>query len=109
MSEKTEDLITGSFQGLETHGCRETTIVPAGRIVHEVWLAKVGNEKHSLSFPVRDIDESPDTGKHTRELTSLKFEEPDPATFMPPKDYTIKRVEMLEVPCQQASVSATKP
>lgn len=46
---------------------------------------------------------SPQPGKYTKtkELIDLKLNEPDPALFFPPKDYSVVRVALHPVPCER--------
>jgi hypothetical protein len=107
ISEKDEDLGTESILGFEAHGCRSTTVIPAGDSIRELWMVKFGTEKRSFGFTLRSADETPSSAKQTVttniEVTRLDFGEPDPAIFLPPKGYEVKTVQMHEVPCDQAS------
>jgi hypothetical protein len=99
-----EDLGTDVIQGVEVHGYRSTTTIPAGRIgndrpivsTNEYWTAP------SLGgLTLRSVNDSPQSGKQMREVTSLSIGDPDPSVFQPPEGYKVKVEEMHEVPCQQ--------
>jgi hypothetical protein len=107
ISEKDEDLGVETILGVEAHGCRSTIAVRGGTHVREWWWTEIGTAKRHAGFTLRSIDDLPGPGERTtrvtREATNLTFGEPDPAMLHPPDGYSIKKVEMLEVPCDQAS------
>jgi len=110
ISEKNEDLGAETILGLEAHGCRSTIVVRGGTHIREAWWTEFGTKGRHVALSLRDVDESPIPGhptistvRTTREATELTFGEPDAARFHPPDSYAIKTVEMLEVPCDQAS------
>jgi hypothetical protein len=74
-------------------GCRMSKITLGQKITEEKWI-----DKHEFTV-IDDIDNRL-TSRHTTEtLLSLKFEDPDPAQFAPPKDYEIEDLQMEEAPC----------
>jgi hypothetical protein len=108
ISEQDEDLGVKEIQGFQAQGCRVTTTAENGKHVTEYWITKIGTERRNLAPPLGSVDEFPsvakgETIKITRELVRLTLGEPDPALFLPPKDYEIKQVPMHEVPCETAS------
>jgi hypothetical protein len=110
ISEKDEDLGVETIVGLEAHGCRSTIVAPSGTQIREMWWAEFGTKRRHGGFSLRDVNESSTPGrptmttvKTTNEVVSFKFGEPDPGMFHPPDGYTIKRVEMVEAPCDQKS------
>jgi hypothetical protein len=98
-----EDLGTDVIQGMEVHGYRMTTTIPVGQIgndrpivsTNEYWTAP------SLGVVLRSVNESPQSGKQTREVVSLTIGDPDPSVFQPPEGYKVTVDELHEVPCQQ--------
>jgi hypothetical protein len=107
ISEKNEDLGVETILGHETHGCRSTIVVRGGTHLREEWYTKFGTAGRNVALPLHSVEEFPGPGEGTtrltREATNLTFGEPDAAMFHPPDSYAIKKVEMLEVPCGQAS------
>jgi hypothetical protein len=99
-----EDLGTESIQGIEAHGTRTTTTIPAGEIGNDVpldstferWVA-VNAELGGLT--VREIIDEPRSGKSTKELTSFTQGDPDPALFQPPAGYEILAEEVVKDAC----------
>lgn len=109
-----EDLGTDSIQGVEAHGTRTTTTIPAGEIGNDVplegtterWVA-VNTQLGGLT--VREIVDEPRTGKSDKELTSFSQGDPDPALFQPPADYEIVTQEVVkgaDAACPTGQVSA---
>lgn len=90
----TEDLGTESILGVEAHGYRTSTTIPAGAVgnneplVHttEIWTAIAPGLR---SLVARNVSDDPQSGKTTRELASFNQAEPDAAVFQPPQDYEI--------------------
>jgi hypothetical protein len=107
--EQAKDLGTEVIRGYETHGCRVTTAIPEGTVIRESWVTGLGQAANRMIMPLRRVNQFPyfrnetdmRTHKQTEELISLTTNEPDPATFQPPKDYEIKTAEMHEVPCEE--------
>lgn len=95
-----EDLGTTMVAGVEAHGTRRTTTIPAGEVgndqpltaVQESWLAP------SLGLVVRSVRDDPRTGKETLEPVNITLGEPDPSLFLPPKDFEL--VTQTMVPCK---------
>lgn len=100
----TEDLGTETIDGAEARGRRTTITTPAGMIgnseplvsTHETWLA-VSIKPYRLVL--RQIDDDPDGGKTTREVTSLNLNEPDESVFLPPQGYEIVTRDTTPAPC----------
>jgi hypothetical protein len=108
ISEQDEDLGTDTIQGFPAQGCRVTTIAADGKHISEYWFTKIGTERRNLGLTLRSVKEYPSSAedgtiKETREVAKLTLGEPDPALFLPPKDYEIKQISMHEVPCETAS------
>jgi hypothetical protein len=88
------DLGNETIDGVEAQGHRTTITTPAGMIgnseplveTHEVWQATAIGPRVLM---VREIDDSPDRGKTTRELTSLTLSNPPLSTFQPPEGYEV--------------------
>jgi hypothetical protein len=86
-----EDLGTKMIFGLEAQGHRITDLSVASGVgdnrtpvyMREYWSAPC------LGMIVSEVIDDPQTGKEIRELVSLSLNEPDPATFRPPKGYKI--------------------
>ena len=98
-----EDLGTTTIQGLEAHGHRFTTVVPAGQIgndkplmrVNESWMAS------GLGFPLRSVNDDPQSGKSTTEVVNLDLSEPPLSAFLPPDDYKVVVEELHQVTCPE--------
>jgi hypothetical protein len=84
-------------------GCRSTIEVRDGAITREAWWTEFGNSVERVGLLLRSSSEQPGYGKSKRETTKLSLGEPDAAIFQPPKSYTVKTVEMDEVPCIEES------
>jgi hypothetical protein len=98
-----EDLGTDTFLGVEVKGTRVTRTIPAGQIGNDVPLVTVSEmwSAPSLGLTLRDITDSAQSGKSTREAVSLDLGEPDPSLFQPPEGYEVTTEEMRPVACQQ--------
>jgi hypothetical protein len=97
-----EDLGTDTFLGVEVKGTRVTRTIPAGQVGNDVPLVTVSEmwSAPSLGLTLRDITDSAQSGKSTREAVSLDLGEPDPSLFQPPDGYEVTTDEMHPVPCQ---------
>lgn len=90
---KPEDLGTQTIEGLLVEGTRVTTVIPTGaqgndqpmKMIREVWFSK------DLQLTVLMKMSSPLTGEQTTRLTDISRDEPDPALFQVPADYTMVR------------------
>jgi hypothetical protein len=100
---KTEDLDPLVIEGLEVHGHRTTTVIPAGQIGNdqplvsttEVWFSPL------VGRPLRQITDDPRMGRSTTEVVKLDLSDPPPETFQPPEGYTVKVEELHQVECDQ--------
>jgi hypothetical protein len=99
-----EELGTDVIQGVEVRGSRMTRTIPVGQIgndrplvsTDETWMAP------SLGgIVLRSVNESPQSGRQTREVVSLTIGDPDPAVFQPPEGYKVTVDLLHEVPCEQ--------
>ena len=86
-----QDLGTQVIDGVQVQGTRTTMIVPAGiqgndapiSIVHDVWYSA------ELQLNVLTVTTDPRQGVNTSQIANLSTNEPDPALFFVPTDYTI--------------------
>ncbi|MFZ1937808.1 MAG: hypothetical protein WBA18_11675 [Terracidiphilus sp.] len=101
---KHEELGSDVIQGVEVRGTRITRTTPVGKIgndrpivsTDETWMAP------SLGgIVLRSVNDSPQSGKQTREVVSLTIGDPDPSVFQPPDGYKVMVDVLHEVPCQQ--------
>jgi hypothetical protein len=99
-----EDLGTDTMLGVEVRGTRTTQTIPAGQIGNDVPLVTVSESwmAPNLGITLRQITDSAQTGKSTREAVSLDLGEPDSSLFQPPEGYEVTTDEMHPVACQQA-------
>jgi|ERR1035441_5582248 hypothetical protein len=89
------------IQGVEAHGHRYTTEIPAGQIgndkplvrVEENWMAP------SLGIQVRRISDDPQQRKTTMELVKVDLSEPPVSAFQPPEGYEVQTEELHQVAC----------
>ena len=100
---KMEDLGTTTIEGVEAYGQRWTTVIPVGEIGNDRELTRTNESwfAPSLGFPIRVINDDPQAGKSTTELTRLDLSEPPLATFQPPEGYLVTVEEMHQVPCER--------
>lgn len=85
-----EDLGYQTIDGLTAHGHRITRIIPAGAqgndraitVVSETWMSE------DLKIIVQSSTSDPRFGESTTEMQDLSRDEPDPALFQVPPDYT---------------------
>jgi hypothetical protein len=99
----TEDLGTTTIQGVEAHGHRFTTVIPAGQIGNDKQLVRV-NENWTapgLNFALRSTYEDPQSGKSTTEVVNLDLSEPPISTFQPPDDFKVEIEELHQVACPE--------
>ncbi|HEY1803904.1 MAG TPA: hypothetical protein VGG45_05440 [Terracidiphilus sp.] len=96
-----EDLGTQSIDGVQAHGHRFTTTIPAGEIGNDEPLVTTGEDWISTEFGiiVRNVSDDPRSGKRTRELVDLTPGDPDPTTFQPPEGYQVVVEELHQVAC----------
>jgi hypothetical protein len=104
LKEENEDLGVESIQGFEVHGCRKTAYSAAGVEVREQWVTTFGSWL-SPGYAVLRVKYQFAGSKggvtiDGESTTTLDTSEPDLTTFLPPKDYKTKTVEMHEVGCE---------
>jgi hypothetical protein len=88
-----EDLGTQTIEGLLVEGTRIAQVIPTGaqgndqpmKIVREIWFSK------ELQLDVLIKTSSPLSGEQTTRMTDISRNEPDPALFQVPPDYTMER------------------
>jgi hypothetical protein len=99
-----EDLGTDTVQGIEAHGRRVTTTIPAGELGNEAPMVRTSEVWTAVSpalahLVVREISDNPQSGHKTKELVSLDQREPDPAAFQPPPGYEIVHMTTSQAVC----------
>ena len=110
----TEGLGTDTIDGIEARGTRTTITTPAGTIgnneplvhTHETWQA-VGFGPFVLD--VRVIDNDPQNGKTTKEMTNLTQGDPDASVFEPPSGYEIATRDSGPPACANGQPPVTAP
>ena len=88
----TRELGTREFNGVKAEGKLRSYDIPAGEVgnrnpivvTHETWYAP------DLQITVHTRHSDPRTGDNTYRLVNLKREEPAPALFTVPSDYTVE-------------------
>lgn len=109
----TEDLGVETIEGVEARGRRTTITTPVGLIgnseplvsTHESWLSTTMRP----SLAVREINDDPDSGRMTKELTSISLSEPDESVFQFPQGYEVVNREPAAPACAPQSAPATSP
>lgn len=91
---RVENLGMASVQGVEARGTRTTTTIPAGAVGNEAPLVSTTERWTAIAvglngLMVRQTIDDPQSGKWTKELTSIEQSDPDPAVFQPPSGYEI--------------------
>lgn len=102
-----EDLGSETIQGIEAHGLRTTTTTPAGAIwnneplvrTNELWTATTPGLKGLVA---REVNDDPQLGKVTKELTNISQAEPDATLFQPPAGYEIVNKDAPGSTCPSA-------
>jgi hypothetical protein len=89
---RTEDLGTQVIEGVRAQGTRTTSTIPAGAIGNERPIVTVSERWTSpeLGIVVMSKHSDPRLGTTTYRLTDLVRNDPDPALFQVPADYTVK-------------------
>jgi hypothetical protein len=106
-----EDLGTETIQGIEAHGRRTTTTIPAGAIGNDLPLART-DEEWTATAPglrgllVRRVFDDPQSEKMTKELVNFTQAEPDATVFQPPAEYEIVNKEVPTPACSGAVMSS---
>ena len=101
VSTQREDLGVSTIMGVEVHGTRFTTTVPAGQMgndrpidtTQESWTAP------GLGLELRAVRDDPRSGKTTREVQSLDLGEPPISMFQPPEGYKMVTEQTHQVDC----------
>jgi hypothetical protein len=77
--------------------------IPAGQIGNDQPMVTTTESWHSasLGFEVRQVSESPQSGKSTMELVSIDQSEPPITTFQPPEGYEVTTEELHQVQCPE--------
>lgn len=109
-----EELGTETIQGVEAHGTRTTTTIPAGAMGNdqpmvrtaELWRA-VDPGLHRLI--VRSIIDDPMQGYSDRELVSFEQGDPDESQFEIPQGYQVVDRSAQNVGCTNSIPSAQHP
>jgi hypothetical protein len=99
-----EDLGVETIDGVEAHGHRVTITTPAGMIgnseplvsTREIWTATTIKP---VTLVVRLINDDPDSGKMTKEMTNLSLSDPDQSVFQPPRGYEVVTGNAPPAPC----------
>ena len=87
-----EDLGSKTIDGVLVYGTRRTQVTPAGGMqgndrpitsTQETWTSR------ELQLTVLTVNFSPVNGTQTNRIANLSRNEPDPALFFVPSDYTI--------------------
>ena len=96
-----ENLGTDVLQGLQVHGNRTITTIPAGQAGNDQPLVRTSETWLSDEYrlQVRWINDDPQHGKTTRELVAFTPGEPDPSLFQPPQGFEVVIEELHSVPC----------
>jgi hypothetical protein len=87
-----EALGTQVIEGVQAEGTRITITIPAGQIGNERPIVTTNERWYSpeLQTVVMTKNSDPRSGETTYRLTNLNRNEPDPALFQVPTDYTVK-------------------
>lgn len=87
-----EDLGAQTINGVTAQGTRYTRTIPAGQIGNEKPIVIVRETWYSpdLQMLVMSKRSDPRFGDTTYQLTNIQRNEPDPALFQVPSDYTVK-------------------
>lgn len=107
----TENLGVDTIEGLEAHGSRTTVTTPAGMIgnseplvgTHEAWIA---TSIKPYTLILRQIDDDPQSGRTTTEVTRVSLGEPDEAIFQPPQGYDTVNRAVTAPSCPAAKTAA---
>jgi len=89
---RTEDLGTQVIEGVRAQGTRTTSTIPAGAIGNERPIVSVSERWFSpeLGIVVMSKHSDPRLGTTTYRLTDLVRNDPDPALFQVPADFSVK-------------------
>ena len=95
---KSEDLGAREIAGVMATGTRMTRTIPAGEAGNDLPLVTMNEtwKSKELGLILLEITDDPRRGRTTTELEDLALVEPDPALFLPPRDYTIKELKPAE-------------
>lgn len=94
-----QQLGTDTILGVEVKGERTIYAIPVGQIGNNEPLTRTIESWHALSpglrtLTVRSVNDDPQHGKTTKEMTSFNQSEPDPALFQPPSEYQVVKREV---------------
>lgn len=91
--EEEEDLGTKVYGGFIVKVRRYTSVIEAGRVGNDKPYANVREEWFSpaLKMVVMHTNENPRDGRNVWKLANIQTDEPDPALFQIPSDYTVTR------------------
>jgi hypothetical protein len=86
-----EDLGDNLIEGVNAHGTRETSTIPAGAAGNDRPLTTTSERWYSpeLQLEVKSVYNDPRMGQTTHTLTAISRAEPDASLFKPPADYTL--------------------
>jgi hypothetical protein len=99
-----EDLGTDVIEGVEVHGYRTTHTIPAGQIGNDKPIVTTDEFWSAPSLGglrLRSVNDSPQSGRQTREVVTLNVGDPDPSVFQPPEGYKVTAEELHPVACEQ--------
>jgi hypothetical protein len=91
LKKNSEDLGTQSMQGVQAHGTRTTTIIPAGAEGNEQPMEIVDERWYSaeLQTNIKTVHTDPRMGETVFTLANLSRSNPDPSLFQIPADYQV--------------------
>lgn len=111
-TQKIEDLGERTIQGIQAHGCRVTTFIPAGAI-HNVQPMTVTDDSwtsYEMRLRLLSLHRDPAKGEETTtELDNIVRGEPDTALFQPPPDYQLRDMEPEKKRHEQSQLPVTHP
>jgi len=86
-----ESLGTKTIDGIMVEGSRTTTVYPIGSMDNDAPFSVIMETRRSpeLGLVLLSTNDDPRTGVGTSKIVNLNTQEPDPALFVPPSDYTI--------------------
>ena len=96
---RTESLGTQVIEGVQAEGTRTVVTIPAGSIGNDSPIEIISERWYSpeLGMVVRSKNSDPRSGDNIYQLTNIRREEPAPALFQVPADYTIKEGGSIKI------------